>query len=375
MARLLAAALALAALQASAAISVAPFGHTSSGQAVEQVTLDNELGMRLTYIDFGATITAVEVPDRKGKHASVMLGLPTLAAYEATRRRHGAVIGRYAGRIGKAQFPLDGRIVRVPANARGLAIHGDPAGYDKRVWRRRDFADAASIGSVFYLDSPDGDQGFPGRVQIRVTYRLLRKRNAFHIEYQAQADAPTVINLTNHGYFNLSGSGDLATHTFRIHADRYVLTDALRVPTGELADVAGTPLDFRHGANVMARLAARSPVLGDPPWFDHGLVFSKRAGWLARVATITDTASGRRMQVSTTEPSVIFNSGNGFDGTEVMGHQRHAGFAFETQHLADSPNHPHFPSTELRPGRPFSSVTVFAFSTSGRQPRTGRPGR
>lgn len=375
MAKLLAAALAFAALQANAAITVAPFGVTQSGQPVEQVTLDNERGMQLTYIDFGATITAVRVPDRKGAFANVMLALPTLAAYEATRRRHGAVIGRYAGRIAKARFPLDGRMVVLPANAKGLAIHGDPDGYDKRVWRRQDFADAASIGSVFRLTSPDGDQGFPGRVELSVTYRLLRKRNEFRIEYGAHADAPTVINLTNHGYFNLSAAPGLASHTFRIHAGKYVLTDALRVPTGELADVAGTPLDFRHGAGITERLAARSPLLGDPPWFDHGLVFSKRAGELALVATIDDAASGRRMDVSTTEPSVIFNSGNGFDGTEAMGHQRHDGFAFETQHLADSPNHPHFPSTELRPGRPYSSVTVFSFSTSAPPARTGRPGR
>lgn len=375
MARLAAAALAFAALQADAAITVAPFGTTQSGQPVEQVTLDNERGMRLTYIDFGATITAVRVPDRKGVHGNVMLALPTLAAYEATKRRHGAIIGRYAGRIAKARFPLDGRIVALPANARGLAIHGDPDGYDKRVWRRHDFADAASVGSVFQLASADGDQGFPGRVEVRVTYRLLRKRNEFRIEYEAHADAPTVINLTNHGYFNLSGASGLASHTFRIHADKYVLTDAQRVPTGRLADVAGTPLDFRHGAGIADRLAARSPLLGDPPWFDHGLVFSKRAGELALVATIDDAASGRRMEISTTEPSVIFNSGNGFDGTEAMAHQRHDGFAFETQHLADSPNHPHFPSTELRPGRPFNSVTSFAFSTSAPRPRTDRPGK
>ncbi|MES3022333.1 MAG: aldose epimerase family protein [Pseudomonadota bacterium] len=361
-------ALAFAAPQAFASITVQPFGVTAAGQAVEQVTLVNERGMALSYIDYGATITAIRVPDRKGRAANVMLGLPTLAAYESTKRRHGAVIGRYAGRIGKATFTLDGRTVKLPANARGLAIHGDPAGYDRRVWRRHDFADRASIGSVFQLSSPDGDQGFPGRVALRVTYRLLRKQNELRIEYSASSDAPTVINLTNHGFFNLSGAGTrtLASHAFRIKASRYVVTDALRVPTGELADVAGTPLDFRRGAGVTARLAQAAPMLGEPAWFDHGLVFDKRAGELAPVATIDDAASGRRMRVSTTEPSVLFNSGNGYDGSETgsegVAYQRHDGFAFETQHLADSPNHAHFPSTALRPDKPYRSVTAFRFS-------------
>jgi aldose 1-epimerase len=199
---LLAAGLALAALPSFAAITAVPFGVTRNGQPVEQVTLDNERGMRLTYIDYGATITAVRVPDRDGASANVMLGLPSLAAYESTKRRHGAVIGRYAGRIGNARFTLDGRTIALPANAKGVAIHGEPDGYDRRVWRRHDFADATSIGSVFQLTSPDGDQGFPGRVEIRVTYRLLRKKNEFRIEYEAVSDAPTVINLTNHGFFN-----------------------------------------------------------------------------------------------------------------------------------------------------------------------------
>lgn len=360
-ARLLIAALALAALNASAAITTQAWGTTRGGKAVEKVTLDNERGMRLSLIDFGATITAIEVPDRQGRLRNVMLSLPSLAAYEATQRRHGAVIGRYAGRIGNARFVLDGRTVSLPKNAKGLAIHGDPHGYDKRVWRRTDFADATSIGSVFRLSSPDGDQGFPARVEISVTYRLLRKHNEFRIEYAAHSDAPTVINLTNHGYFNLAGAGTpgLVSHRFRIDAARHVLTDELRVPTGELASVAGTMFDFRQPASMHARLTVA-------PWFDHGLVFSKAAGKLALVATVDDAASGRRMDIRTTEPSVLLNSGNGFAGAETgsegVAYQRHAGFAFETQHLADSPNHPHFPSTELRPGRPMRSMTSFRFS-------------
>lgn len=370
MIRLLAATLAFVAPQAHGAIAVQDYGVTRDGQRVEQVTLSNQKGMRLTLIDFGATITSVVVPDRLGRAGNVMLGLPTLAAYEATKRRHAAVIGRYAGRIAGAAYRLDGKLVKLPANARGIAIHGDPNGYDKRVWRRQDFADASSLGSVFRLVSPDGDQGHPGRVEWSVTYRLMRDRNEFRIEYAASTDAPTVINPTNHAYFNLAGAGSrgLGTHLFTIRAERHVVTDALRVPTGVLAKVEGTALDFRRGAGIMARIAAAPAELGEPAWYDHGLVFSKREGELAQVAVVLEPVSGRRMTVATTEPSVLFNSGNGFDGSETgsenIAYQRHDGFAFETQHLADSPNHPHFPTTVLRPGQRYRSVTAFGFSVS-----------
>lgn len=362
--------LACAALQAQAGIQVRQWGAMPDGRAVEHVVLQNERGMRVAFTDYGATITAIDVPDRKGRVANVMLGLPSLDAYLKTKRRHGAVIGRYAGRIGKASFPIDGRMVQLIPDARGSSVHGGPEGFDKRLWTRRDFADAASIGAVYQLASPAGDQGFTGRLEVRVTYRLLRRSNELRIEYAASTDAPTVVNLTNHGFFNLAGAGTrgLATHRFRIKASRYALTNAIRVPTGELAPVEGTPLDLRRPAGITARLAQASPLLGEPAWFDHGLVFDKRDGELALVATIEDGASGRRMEVRTTEPAVVFNSGNGFDGGETgsegVAYQRHDGFAFETQHLPDSPNQPRFPSTVLRPGQAWSSVTSFRFSTS-----------
>ena len=363
-------ALALAACccAARAGIQVEPFGTLSTGAAVQKVTLENDRGMRLAYIDYGATITGVMVPGRDGRMANVMLSLPTMKAYETTKRRHGAVIGRFAGRIAHARYVLDGRTVQLVPSGRGMSVHGGPDGFDKRVWQRRDFADGESLGSVFKLVSADGDQGFPGRLEVQVTYRLLRASNELRIEYEAATSAPTVVNLTNHGFFNLAGAGTraLGTHSFQIAASRHVVTDAARIPTGELADVTGTALDFRRPVGIMERLAARSPILGDPAWFDHGLVFDKPYGELALVTTVADSASGRRMEVFTTEPSVLFNSGNGFDGSEIgsegIAYQRHDGFALETQHLADSPNHPHFPSTVLRPGQPFRSVTAFRFS-------------
>lgn len=347
-------------LLAAGTIAAQPFGVTPAGAAVERVTLRNERGMRLSYIDYGATLVEATVADRHGKRSNVLLGLPDLPAFLATQRRHGAVIGRYAGRIGGARFVLDGRTFALPANRNGLAVHGDPNGFDKRVWARQDFADAESVGSIYRLHSPDGDQGMPGALDVAVTYRLMRKRDEFRIEYAARTDAPTVLNLTNHVFFNLAGAGSkgLQTHRFQVLADRYVAADARKAPTGELPPVAGTALDFRT-----PRAAGE---------LDHGLVFSKPYGIFGLAAVVTDAASGRRMEVLTSEPSVQLFTGNGFDGREVgaegRAYEKHDGFAFETQHLADSPNQPSFPSTVLRPGQAFRSVTVFRFSrTSGRR--------
>jgi len=349
-------------LGTAVAVPVAtPWGHTADGRAVQRVELVNQLGMRVCYIDYGATLTAIEVPDRDGHRANVVLGLPDLAAYEHSARRYGAIMGRYAGRIAGARFVLEGREVLLPANAKGMYLHGDPVGFDRRVWRRRDFADARSLGSVFEMNSPAGDQGFPGRLRLSVVYRLMRRSNEFRIEYRATADAPTVLNPTNHVYLNLAGAGSagLDGHRVTIAADRYAVTDARRLPTGELAPVAGTPLDFRTPASLAERLAQ-----GD---FDHSLVFTRWTGELLPVLRVDETASGRRLEVSTTETSVQFNSGNGFDGSEVgaegRAYARHDGFAFETQHLPDSPNQAQFPSTRLGPRERFRSETRYRFTT------------
>ncbi len=358
----------------SASIRAEPWGVTRDGQKIERVTLENDRGMRLSYVDYGATITSIEVPDRDGKRQNIVLSLPDLASYEQTRRKFAAIIGRYAGRIADARFPLDGRTVALVPGNNGVTLHGGPAGYDRRVWLRQDFSDAVSMGSTFHLVSADGDQQFPGRLDIHITYRLYRNRNEFGIEYAASTDAPTVINLTNHAFFNLAGAGaaGLATHRFQIHADRFAQTDSKRIPTGTIASVSGTALDFRQSSSVATRLNAASVLLGNPPGFDHSLLFSGWTGKLALVAVIDDAQSGRRMQILTTEPSVQFNSGNGFDGSETgsegRAYQRYDGFALETQHLPDSPNHPNFPSTTLRPGQPYRSVTTFHFSIAPRSP-------
>jgi aldose 1-epimerase len=356
---------------------VEQWGNTHSGEPVQRVTVQNLLGMKLAYIDLGATIVAIVVPDRRGKMQNVVLSLRDLQSYERTERRFGAVMGRYAGRIGNARFSLDGRAVDLIPGSHGTTLHGGPDGYDRRVWQRRDFSDANSLGSIFHLVSPAGDQNFPGRLDLNVTYRLLRRRNELRIEYAATTDAPTVLNLTNHSFFNLAGAGTagLDSHRFQIDASWFALTDEKKVPLGTVASVAGTPLDFRKPAGLDERLASGSSLLGTPPGIDHSLLFTRWTGRLARVAVIDDTTSGRRMEVSTTEPSLQFNSGNSFDGSEVgsegIGYRRYDGFAFETQHLPDSPNHPNFPGTALYPGANFRSMTSFRFSIiNGRRTKT-----
>jgi aldose 1-epimerase len=355
----LTAALLAAFASAHAGIRVEAYGVTQAGQPVEKVVLENERGMRLAYIDYGATLVQADVADRKGRRRNVILGLPDLPAFERTRGRYGAIIGRYAGRIAGARYTLDGKTVQLVPNSRGTALHGDPAPYDKRVWKRQDFADKESIGSIYRLHSPDGDQNFPGALDVTVTYRLLRKRDEFRIEYQAITSAPTVLNLTNHVYFNLAGAAanTLEGHRFQIAADRYLETDAVRVPTGAMLDVSGTPFDFRHAASVHARLPS---VAGG---YDHSLLFAKPAGTYAPVAVVQ--GGGIRMEVGTSEPSAQLYTVNGFDGSEIgsegMGYQRYGAFAFETQHLPDSPNHANFPTTALYPGQVFRSMTSFRF--------------
>ncbi len=350
--------------------SVREWGRTKASVPVEKVTLTNDLGMHVAYVDYGATLTEIAVKDRRGHLANVVLSLPTLGALEENHRRYGAEIGRYAGRIGGACFSLDGQIVQLQPNAKGIYLHADPDGYDRRVWEREDFTAADSVGSVYTMDSGAGDQGFPGHLRLKVTYRLMRREDVFKIEYTATTDAPTVLNPTNHVFFNLAGAGaqGLATHQFTIEADRYAVTDGLRIPTGELAPVSGTVLDFRQSGSAQARLLAGDPLLGQPAGFDHSLAFANWDGTLRRVLRVDEPSSGRRLEVETTEPSVQFNTGNGFDGLEMgsegVAYQRYDGFAVETQHLPDSPNHPDFPSTRLMPGEVFHSVTVYRFSVA-----------
>jgi galactose mutarotase-like enzyme len=250
----------------AADMQVLYWGAAADGTKVEKTCVSNDAHMQVCYIDYGATITSITVPDRHGKMENIVLSLPDLPSYMKTRHRHAAIMGRYAGRIANAQFTLNGKLVQLIPNQRGLAVHGDPYGFDKRVWQRRDFVDDQSLGSVFHLLSPDGDQSMPGELDVSVTYRLLRASNEFRLEYGARSTAPTVINLTNHAYFNLSGAGSsgLTSHLFQIAADRYAETDDKRVPTGNLL-----PSKIRHW--IFGNLQASICVLNMPQanWASH----------------------------------------------------------------------------------------------------------
>ena len=294
----------------------------------------NALGMGVTLFDHGATLGAVSVPGRDGVFANVVLGLSDEEAYRRSRQRWG-IMGRYAGRL---------------SGPDGVILHGEPDPFDRRVWKRRNFEDSCSLGAVFSLETDDG-------LTVEATWRLMKQDNRLRLECRAETRTPTFINLTSHGFFNLAGAGSdgVASHRLTIAADRYAETDERKVPTGRLLPVDGTPLDFRRPASMGERLAEM------PDAFDHSLVFTDSAPGLKDVLIVDEPVSGRRMEIATTEPSMQFFSGNNFDGSE--GYRQHDGLAFETQHLPDSPNQPHFPSTELKPGGVFHSVTSFRFST------------
>jgi aldose 1-epimerase len=354
----------------AASSHVEPFGKTAKGQPVSQITMTNDRNMRVRLISYGATVTAIEVPDRDGKVCNIVLSLPDMASYERTERRWGGIIGRYAGRIGNARFVLDGKTFKLEPGRNGVTLHGGSDGYDKRVWKFRTLADAQSLATVFTLRSPNGDQGFPGALKLEVTYRLMRASNMLKIEYRAKTSAPTVVNFTNHAFFNLAdaGNGTIRDHILTLPADRYSETDEKKIPTGRLLSVERTPLDFRQPTAIGRSLTSDHPLLTPSLGYDHSYAFGDQPSRSPRpIAFVRDPASGRTMAISTTEPGLQFNSGNGFvgkeTGSEGVAYPIYAGFALETQHLPDSPNQPLFSSTRLDPGKTFSSVTTYEFAT------------
>ena len=345
-----------------------PFGETPKNELVEKVCLINALGMRVQYIDYACTILGIEVKDKKGNFKNIVLNLPDLKSHLRTQRRFAAIMGRYAGRINNGQYNLNDVSYQLPTNPSGVALHSDPEGFDRRVWTRKDFIRKHSIGSIFSLFSPDGDQGHPGNINVHVTYELMKNKNEFRIHYFATTDCPTHLNLTNHAFFNLAGAGStgLDSHLFEIAADHYLETDDRKIPTGKVLSVEDTPLDLRSPKAVNLLLTQPCPALGNPPGFDHTLVVSKHTGKLRVVARVIDRLSARTMTIKTTEPAVQFFTGNGFNKAEIGGegyaYDKFDGFALETFHFPDSPNQPFFPSTLITPKKPLKSKTVFAFN-------------
>ena len=349
-------------------VAMEKYGELADGRRVDLFTLGNAAGMTVKIITFGGIISEISVPDRRGRFANVALGFDNLAQYEGEHPYFGAITGRYANRIAGGRFRLDGVDYSLCLNAGECSLHGGAVGFDKRVWAARQLDD----GSLeLAYTSPDGEEGYPGQLDVTARYSL-GEDNRLRIDYAAATDAPTVLNLTNHSYFNLMGEGEgsIYDHLLMINAERYTPTDARQAPTGELAPVAGTPFDFRQLKAIGPGQRSAHPQIQMARGYDHNFVLN-RAGLAAEAlglaARVYEPGSGRVMEVWTTEPGVQFYAGNMLDATLVGAsgrlYRQSDGLALETQHFPDSPNQPQFPSTVLRPGERFASSTVYRFST------------
>ncbi len=359
-----------AAASSKATITRAPFGATDEGHPVEIFTLANGRGMELRTMPYGATIVSLRVPDRNGRAGDVVLGFDTFAEYISKKPPYfGAVVGRYGNRIAKGRFTLDGRRYTLATNNGPNHLHGGNRGFDKQLWHAEPFVRDDRVGVVYTLTSRDGDEGYPGTLTAKVTYTLT-PTDELVVDYQAAADKATPVNLTQHTYFNLSGegSGDILRHVLTIDADRFTPVDATLIPTGALAPVEGTPFDFRKPTAIGARLEAADAQLKNAGGYDHNWVLNRSGAAVVHAARLEDPSSGRTLDVSTTEPGLQFYSGNFLDGTIAgkSGHvyAKHAALCLETQHFPDSPNHPDFPTTIVKPGAPYTSRTVFAFGVT-----------
>ncbi len=346
----------------------APFGVTQSGEPVDLYTLKNANGLTAKVITYGAIIYALETPDRNGRMDNVNLNRETLLEYETKGGGFGALIGRYANRIAKGKLLLDGHEYSLPLNNGPNHIHGGPANFSKRNWKAEPIRERDFVGVKLTYISADGEEGFPGKLNCMVVY-TLNNRNEWKMDYTATTDKTTVVNFCNHSYWNLGGtqSGTILDHVLTVNADKYLPVDSGLIPTGELAPVEGTPLDFRRPRPIGERIG----YIKEPHFnggYDHCLVINQaKPGGLTFCAKLEDPKSGRVMKVFTTEPGVQIYSGNAPSGAHVgpggYPYPKHGGFCLETQHFPDSPNKPQFPTTTLRPGQVFRSTTVHQFST------------
>jgi aldose 1-epimerase len=345
-------------------ISEQDWGQTRDGTPVKLYTLTNRNGMVVKITNYGAIVTELHVPDRTGNLTNVVLGFDNLEQYLKGHPGFGAIIGRVANRIAKARFTLEGQEYQLAANNGPNHIHGGLKSFDKVVWDSKTLPTKPNAASVqFTYLSKDGEEGYPGNLSVAVIYTLTAD-NELRIDYHATTDKSTILNLTNHSYFNLAGSGTVLGHELFINADQYTPSDAELIPTGEIAAVKGTPLDFTQPTTIGARIEQLKP---NPGGYDHNYVLNHGGTNLTLAARAFEPKSGRVLEVSTTEPGVQLYTGNFLDG-RLMGvggvaYDRHSGFCLETQHFPDSINKPNFPSTVLRPGQTFQSTTVFKFTT------------
>ncbi|WP_338526259.1 aldose epimerase family protein [Pseudomonas batumici] len=347
------------------------FGKTHDGTAIEQYVLRNSHGLQATVITYGGVLQSLKVPDKNGKFDDVVLGFDDVQGYQSGKAFFGATIGRYGNRLAQGAFELDGKRYQMPLNDGPNSLHGGALGFDKRVWKAQPVKTKDSVGVTLSYLSPDGEMGFPGNLKVEVTYSL-NDNNELRIEYKASTDKSTVLNLTNHSYFNLAGAGngDVLKQLATLHASHYTPVNGTLIPTGELAPVAGTPMDFRQPTAIGQRIKDDHPQLkfAEPKQggFDFNWVLDTQGDVSQLAADVRDPQSGRRLQLYTSEPGVQFYTSNFLDGSvkgkagKAYGHW--SAFTLETQHYPDSPNQPGFPSTRLDPGQTYTQSTVLKFS-------------
>ncbi|MGQ9625867.1 MAG: aldose epimerase family protein [Anaerolineae bacterium] len=344
------------------------FGVTSEGAVVEKYTLTNKNGLVAVLINYGATLVSLYVPDRDGNMADVTLGFDSISDYETRSPYFGCIVGRYANRIKEGKFSIDGKSYQLAQNNLGNALHGGLKGFNKQMWKAMPLYTDEGPAVVFTYRSHDGEEGYPGNLDVKVIYTLTNN-NELKVEYEATTDAPTVVNLTQHSYWNLAGhdSGSILDHELTLYASNYTPADDVLITTGEIAPVAGTPFDFTKAKKIGQDLDSPE-VKGRPNFlgYDHNFVLDKKLGELGPAARLKDPKSGRVMEIYTTEPGIMFYGGNWLnlkDAKDDADYAQYGGLCLEAQHFPDSPNKPNFPSTILRPGETYTQVTVHKFFT------------
>jgi len=352
----------------TAGITHEPFGAAPGGAPVEIYTLRNQNGMEARIMTYGGIIQSLKVPDRNGQFGDVALGYDSLDGYLTNSPYFGALIGRYGNRIARGHFNLDGQEYTLATNNVPNSLHGGIKGFDKVVWNivKADVGPRGPELQLSYL-SKDGEEGYPGNLQVTATYTLFSKENALRLTFRATTDKDTIVNLTAHSYFNLAGQGDVLGHVVYIDADRYTPVDSTLIPTGELAPVTGTPFDFRAPTAIGARIGDDNEQLKFGGGYDHNWIMNHKMGKLALDARVTDPAAGRVFEIWSTEPGLQFYSGNFLDGTIIgkggQTYSHRGAFVMEPQHYPDSPNHANFPSTVLHPGQVYHNTIIYRFST------------
>jgi len=347
----------------AAMVKTESFGQTKDGQEVTLYTCTNKNGLVLKMIDYGATVVSVETPDKEGKLENITLSFPSLDGYLERHPYFGSTVGRYGNRIAKGKFKIGDQEYTLATNNGPNHLHGGKQGFDAVMWKGQTAKTPGAVGVVFTYTSKDGEEGYPGNLNVDVTY-LLTDNDELRIDYKAKTDQPTVINLTNHNYWNLGGqgSGQVLDHELMLSADQYLPVDSTAIPTGELADVEGTPMDFREFHAIGERIDEAKKQYPDAKGYDHCWIVNGKAGQLRLAAKVKDPKSGRTMEVHTTEPGVQFYCGNFLDGSPAgNGFKQHEALCLETQHYPDSPNQPSFPSTLLAAGDMYMSTTVHKF--------------